>query len=472
MKSPLSLRLARMGAVAIAITLICTYSAHAQQALNSAPIAPLAPIQSRQLPVPVARANGSNDIEPATTGTPNADTHTLSSIESLGLGSIGVLTNYLDPSVRFTQSGSNTVTPTWDGISAIGANLDFADHGSHSHLSGYYRGSQVLYFSNPSYNSGYHNLGIAEEYSVGRWLLRIREDFLSSTQVGLGGVDLTGVPSSVGTSLMYALQPSADITDTILTARAKRLHSITSAEINYAVSRRSTVTVTGSYTSSTYSTAGFVDTHRTSGRIGYDYLLSAKDAIGIFYEKSQIGFGSIASSLRTDSVQLAFGRRLTGRLAFQISGGPMRVSFGTGNQLNWAVSNSLVFQMRRTQYMLTYAHTAAGGSGIFTGATAHTVSASVHYDLSRWWALSDTTGYSYNQSLAVTPAFSGQIGTWYDTAALMRVIGRHMRFDLNYGFQKQNGAAGVCASGPCDPTPLHQTLGATLEWHPLTIGPR
>jgi hypothetical protein len=452
--------------IAAAIALISS-TMHAQQVVGSAPIAPLAPIQSRQMPVPVAR---SNDIE--STGAPvTADTHTLSSIESLGIGSLRALTNYLDPSLRFTQSGGNTPGPSWMGISALGTNLDFADHGIHSHLSGYYRGSHVLYFPNGGYNSNYNNLGVAEEYRAGRWLFRIREDFLSSTQVGLGGIDLAGVPTSIGANLMGALPPSAEI-DTILTARAKRSRSLTSGEINYLLSRRSALTLAGTFASTTYSTAGYIDTQRTSGRVGYDYLLSAKNSAGIFYEESQMRFSIASSGLRTDSVQLAFGHRITGRMALQVSAGPMRVSFGNASrQLNWSVSNSLLWQARRTRYSVTYTHATAGGSGIFTGVTSHSVMANVRYRLTAWWTASGTAGYSFNQNLGVTGTPADHIGNSYETAALERAFGRHLQFALNYALQQQTGGAGVCAVTTCGSITA-QTIGATVEWHPLAIGPR
>jgi hypothetical protein len=457
----------RLG-IAAAIILIPADVLRAQQVVGSSPIAPIAPIQSRQMPVPGARTG---DIEPAAAPV-NADTHTLSSFEALGIGSLGVLTNDLDPSIRFTQAGGNTATANWEGITALGMNLDFADHGTHSHLTGYYRGSRVLYFPDNGYNSTYNNLGIAEEYRAARWLFRIREDFLSSTQVGLGGVDLAGVPMTIGASLMNALPATAEV-DTILTARAKRSRSVTSGEINYLLSRRSTLTLAGTFTSSTYSTAGFIDTQRTSGRIGYDYFLSPKNAVGIFYEESQMRFAPVPYGLRTDSAQFAFGRRLTGRMAFQVSAGPMRIAFGnTSHQLNWTVSSNVFLQGRRIQYTLGYTHSTAGGSGIFTGVTSHIMMASVRYRLTPWWTLSDTVGYAFNQNLGVTGAVTDHIGNWYDSAALERVFGRHVQFALNYALQAQNGAAAICATTACAPNAIRQTVGATLEWHPWKITQR
>src|SRR5262249_28750460 len=141
-------------AVAALVTLpLGTISA--QQAPGG-PIVPIAPIQPNQIAVPVMR---STDIAPASNPVQN-DTHTLASIESLGVGSLGLLTSYLDPSVRFTQSGANVLTPTWNGMTSLGANLAFADHGTRSHLTGFYRASRVLAYPDSTYNTTYQNFGI------------------------------------------------------------------------------------------------------------------------------------------------------------------------------------------------------------------------------------------------------------------------------------------------------------------------
>jgi hypothetical protein len=460
-------RIVRMS-IAIVALFIPAGLARAQQG----PIGPIGPVQGRQLPVPAGR---STDFAPSSSQM-QGDTHTLASIETLGLGSIGALTSFLDPSFRFSQSGDKVTANRATGMSSLGMNLAFDRNWSRSRLSGFYHGAKVLryptIYPNSAANTTYQNLGIAEELQFDRWLFRVREDFLSSPETTFGGMTIGGLILPSGSGTLNSLQPLGGA-DTILTERTKRLQSTTSGEINYHLSRRSILTAAGAYSSLTFSNAGYIDTHSITGRAGYDYLLSPKNVIGVIYQYGRMDFKAASPRLRTDSIQIAFGRKLTGRLAFQLTGGPQQLNFGAGNhQLAWTLSDNLYYQTRRTQYSLAYSHSSAGGSGVFSGASNHTVSASVHHSLSQWWSVSTTTGYAFNQNLAPVSGIVNRFGTWYGTANLERSLGRHLHFSFNYGFQRQTSGVGACPVAGCGSTALRQTAGVTMEWHPLSTVPR
>lgn len=457
-------QIARTWVAVTSLLLMSVGAARAQQGVGNGPIGPIAPIQSRQMPVPAARS-GDINVDPAQI---RPDTHTLSSIEGLGIGSLGALTSFVDPSFRFTQSGDNGTASTWNGLSSLGMNLAF-DHSSiRSRLSGFYSGAKVIYFPNSLFNASYHNLGVAEELRLGRWNFRLREDLMSSPEAAVGGGTGNLILSSSAN-----LQPLAGEADTILTQRAKRLSSTTSGEINYYFSRRSILTTTGSYTSLTFPDAGFIDTHQIAARVGYDYLLSPRNSIGLLYDYNRMDFSATTPNLRTDSVKTAFGHKVTGRLAFQVSAGPQQIQYGTGGrQLGWTLSNNLMYQTHRTQYSLMYTHAIAPGSGVLTGVSTHRIGGSVHYALTQWWSASTTGGYDFNETLAQTSGISNNFGVWHGTASLERNFGRHIHFALNYGLQNQNIDIGACPVTGCDTTALHQTVGMNLEWHPFMNGAR
>ena len=439
------------------------------QAQSTGPIAPIGPVQSRQLPIPAARGI---DVEP---GSPQlrSDTHTLASIETLGVGTVGALTNLFDPSFRFAQSGESSSTAASNSMSSLGMNLAFDRNSTRSRLTGFYRGAKVLYYPNSAANAAYHNVGVAEELHLNRWVFRLREDLLSSPEANPDGTDIGGLVLVGGANILNGLQPAAATGDTILTQPTKRLRSTTSGEINYYLSHRSILTVAGYYASLTFPNGGFVDTHRIAGRAGYDYLLSPRNAIGLIYDHSRTDFTGVSSRLRTDAVQLAFGRRVTGRLAFQMMGGPQQITFGTGTrQLVWTVSDAISYQTRRTQYSLTYAHTSSGGSGVLAGASNHTITAGLRHALTQWWSASTNVGYSLDNALAPASGTTSHFRSWYGSATLERAIGRHLHFSMNYGFQRQNTGAGACPVAGCGSTASRQTAGVTLEWHPFSIAAR
>jgi hypothetical protein len=352
-------------------------------------------------------------------------------------------------------------------------NLAFDRNRSRSRLTGVYNGAQVVYYPDSTANAAYHNLVVTDELHLGRSVFRLREDLMSSPEASLGGIDIGGLILSGGNAVANILQPAAGTGDTILTQRAKRLRSTTSGEVNYYLSRRSILTTTGSYALLTFPNGGYVDSHRIAGRVGYDYLLSPKNMIGLMYDYSRTDFNGVAPRLRTDSLQLAFGHRVTGRLAFQMAGGPQRITLGTGNQqTTWTVSNNINFQTRRTQYFFSYTHSSSSGSGVLPGASNHTARAGIRHAVSQRWSASTSAGYSFDRALAQTTGVVNRFGSWFGTANVERAIGRHVHFSLNYGFQQQNAGAGACPVTGCGPTALHQVVGMTLEWHPFAIEAR
>src|SRR6266700_1635804 len=145
-----------------AILGLCVPVAHAQ-VQGTGPASPVGPI--RQLPVPGARdlalvPSALDSRQPQAQG----DTHTLSSIEMLGIGSLGAVRSFLDPSFRFNQSADTGIIPgTTNSVTSMGMNLAFNRAGDRSLLAGFYTGAHVLYHPDSSYNTTYHNFAISQE---------------------------------------------------------------------------------------------------------------------------------------------------------------------------------------------------------------------------------------------------------------------------------------------------------------------
>jgi hypothetical protein len=449
---------------------------HAQQPQGSGPIGPIGPLPDRQLPVPAGRTP-----DGTVSSKVQADTHTLASIETLGVGSLGTITNFLDPGFTFSQSGGSGLATVPQGTSqsltSIGVDATFDKTWGQSSLTGFYRGSQLLYYPDSAANSFYHNAGVAQEFRWGRWVLRLRDDLLISPDASFGGIAIGGLTISPQ-GYMNNLQPGATGGDTILTPYTRRVRNIGSGEVNYFLSRRSIVTFAGSYTSMTFKAPGYINTYSLSGRAGYDYRLTPKDTVGVIYESVRTRFSIPAPHMQTDSIQLAFGRRVTGRLALQFAGGPQHVGFGVdglgvgGNVLTWTFSSAADYQTRRTQYLLTYTHSSSAGSGLFVGSNNHTISGGIRYTLTRWWYGSAGGGYAFNDNLTPGVGPVGRFNNSYGTAALERVVGPHMHLSFGYGIQRQTAPAGACPASGCGFTALRQTGSVTLAWHPWSIGAR
>jgi hypothetical protein len=427
---------------------------HAQQTRSAPPAAPT----TRQLPVAAGRnLNSESGIQR------QADTHTLSSIERLGLGSLGVVTSIIDPSFTFGQSADTGIVPgSTTGATSLGINLAFDRNWKRSRLTGSYGGAQVFYYPHSALNSRYHNFHVAQEFRLDRWTFRLNDDLTISPEASFSGLDNGG-------STQGNLQPSAEVNDTILTQRARRLGNTVSAEINYYFSLRSIVTAAGAFSTLQFSDPGFIDSQRITGRIGYDYVLTPKDSIALIYEHTRSAFSTAASHQLTDLVNLSYGRKITGRLAFQVAAGPQGLRSASQSQiLTWNATSSVSYQTRRTQYFVSYAHTLSPGSGVFLGSTANLVTASVSRTVTQTWSASLGAGYAFDENLVPVSGTIDHFSNWYSNATLARPIGRHFRFDLSYRFQHQSAGEGVCPVAACGSTQSRHTVGASLQWHPFS----
>jgi hypothetical protein len=226
---------------------------------------------------------------------------------------------------------------------------------------------------------------------------------------------------------------------------------------------------------------GYFNSTLMDAQAGYDYLLDPANSIAILGSYGKINYTGTGTptvgpttvgsgNSTTDYVgALAYGRKITGRLAFQVAAGPQEiVSSGTaaGNfHLFFAsVNSALNYERRRSGISLSFVRGLTGGSGVFLGATSNTFSASGHYQFSHFWTGTVNGGYSLNNSLAPAGIATRQFDNWFMGANLGHQLGAHATINLNYGASKQNSPA-TCLVTSCGGIGLQQTFGMSVNWH-------
>ena len=159
---------------------------------------------------------------------------------------------------------------------------------------------------------------------------------------------------------------------------------------------------------------------------------------------------------------LAYGRKITGRLAFQVAAGPQEIQFtgagGVGNfhTLFASVNSALSYERRRSGLSFSYARGLTGGSGVFLGARA------IHFPARRTIS-SRASGREPQRRICIeqqsAPAGvpTTQFNNWFIGANLGRQVGPHAQVNFNYGATKQNNPA-TCPVASCGGTGLQQTL--------------
>jgi hypothetical protein len=458
---------------------LCNAPAHGQvdKAYNSqsdgqgAPVQPLPPDTSNngQVAEPVNGSYAPRDAQS------QPDTHVLSSGELLGLGSLSSLRRVFDPSLQFSQSGQTGIAAAQIlSVSSIGGGVDLAKSWRRYHATVVYSGAETIY--QPSYVGikylPYHRLGLSQEILLSRWTLRVRDDLQYSWAAGFNGIFTGGLPQAGQSALLNGIQPALLPNETIETGLVQQLGDTVLTEADYAFSRRTTMTFMGSYNMLHFFSPGYIGSHDIHERVGYNYGLSAKNNLSLSYDHDRTSFNETNSRLQTDTVQIGYGRKVTGRLAFQAAGGPELLylyNFGASNrrQLSWSAFSGLAYNLRHNGYSFSYSHTASGGSGVFVGSETDTFTAGATHGFKRLWSLSLNGGYAINRDLAPVAAFASQFRNWYVGATLNRPIGRQVQFGLNYEFSQQSSGGGGCPVLSCGFPGSVSQLGVTLHWHPV-----
>ena len=104
-------------------------------------------------------------------------------------------------------------------------------------------------------------------------------------------------------------------------------------------------------------------------------------------------------------MNIAYGRKITGRLALQLSGGPeyttFRVPIGTlSSKLGVDANANLIYGFENGSFSVGYLHGLSGGSGVFTGSTADQLNLAASRRLGRIWSANFNFGYARNTTVA------------------------------------------------------------------------
>jgi len=442
-----------------------------------APLQPLDPDISGSSSLP-ATFNGLSPSSPTPEEStqPQPDTHVLSSGETLGLGTLRGLTRIFDPALQFSQSAQTGIVAGRSlAVSELGGSLGLAKNWRHYRLAVAYNGAETIY--QPSYNGihslPYQHLGISQEITMSRWTLRLHDDMQYSWAAGFGGF-FTGGPSQTGQNgILNSIQPSLLPSETIQTGLARQVSNAILGEADYSFSRRTTLTFVGSYNLLHFFVPGYIDSQDVHQRIGYNYALSAKNNIALSYDHDRLNFTGTSSRVQTDLVQLAFGRKITGRLAFQLAAGPELIhlyNFGSSSrrQVSWSAFNAVTYNLGHSEYSLSYSHAVTAGSGVFVGSQTDSFTAGARRNFTRFWSASLNGGYANNRDVVPVAVLASRFENWFTGATLNRQIGRQVGFGLNYRLQWQSTGNGSCPVLRCGLAAswLHQ-FGVTLQWHPF-----
>jgi hypothetical protein len=443
------------------------------------------PSPSTPQPKPAGRdyhpfGDDEDNAESPSTLTP--DTVPLTGVLVPGLGTQEMRHSYWVPGFEygnFVRSSSENMLGKWSTTNFVGADVSLLESWSHSQLHLNYSGGGSFSTDQTIGNGYYQQLGLIQEFTWRQWQLSLIDQFsyLPISAFGFGGTSglaAPGVGGSLGPSLL-GLQANYQPSQSVFAGFGTRYSNSITAEIVYRVSPRGSVTMAGSYGLLRFVSPGNIDSNDAIFSLGYNYALSKYDTIGLLYDFSAYRYLGEPQAIQDHTVQLAYGRKVTGRVALRLFAGPEVTVFrvqtaGFANRTSVSGRAELTYSRSHTSLSASYNHGVSGGSGVFTGSNTDSVQGSLSRQLSRVWHGTISFGFARNSTLPNGNVVVGvpTFDTLFAGAGVDRALGRTGSVHFGYTAYLQEASENQCAS--CI-TGLSHQIDVSFQWHtrPLVL---
>ena len=385
-------------------------------------------------------------------------------------------------------NGPTLLSPSsgWSANNYFLGNLSVLETGTRSQLALNYSGGGFFSTDNALGNGMVQELGVIQAFHWRRWKLQFLDQFayLPETQFGFGGATNLSVPgidsplSPALPGLGASIAPSQDI----FGGNGPRYTNAFAIQTTYAVTPRASITMAGAYDFLHFvdkvapgaldALRANYDTYNAVGNFGYEYALTRRDSIGVFYRFTSYHFNANAQAIGDHIVSLAYGRKITGRLGLQLSAGPelaeLRVAVNNQTRRTlWASSAWLTYVVPRGTLTMGYTHGTSDGSGALVGSTADQVTFSGNHRVGRVWNVLGSVGYSHNRSLGTNSSQSFQLSfdSYFFTGGLSRPLGPNANLSVGYTARIQGSSGVTCPTTVCGTDFTQHQVSIGLRWN-------
>lgn len=421
-----------------------------------------------------------NQQEP---GALQPDTRPLTGVQNTTLGTVASEHSYWIPGLQYGNTIQNNGYGSqsgWSITNYLSGNVSLLRAWRSAQLSLNYSGGGTL-SNGPQGNGFFHQLGFDQAFEWERWQVQFLDQFsyLPESQFGFGAgsnLPIPGINGSPGQS-SSGLGAGIGPNDTIFAARGPRYNNSFTTQVSYQLSPRSSVNVAGSYGILRFIDKGNTDSNDVIANAGYNYQITKKDTIGLSYRFSQFSYVGNPQRIDDHLISVAYGRKITGRMALQTYGGPEIATFAKplgkqNRRISGAGGATLSYQLSKNALDLRYSRGVSGGSGVFVGAVTDQIQAGLSRNFGRAWQGRLQFGYAHNKGVggAQTIAAAGQsYNSWFGGGGLSRSLGPNASFSVGYTARIQTTSVSPCPAGGCSTT-QHQ-IAMTLQWHtrPLVL---
>ena len=452
---------------------------------------PSQPIPAIRSPLASGADNGDEDEAP-NPQLVQPDTRSLTGVEDLSLGSMALEHSYWQPRLALSETvdsnpGSTSAgNGSWGTWTSLLGGVDIHRISGQSELLLSYTGGGMFSTGNSDATNGVvQELSFKDKYSFRRSTLSVFDQlsYLPESSFGFAGTAGAGLPGvGTGGGVGSGFTPG----QSILTPEGQNLANASAVELDTRLTSRTSLTFVGGYSLLHYFDNNLLNYGDASFQAGYNYQISRRNTVAVSYNFSAFRYSNVDQSLNLNTIQGSYARRVTGKLAFQISAGPQFASStfpitsstsstatGTAStsQLYWTLNTALQYQLRRAAISASYNHGVSGGSGVLAGAETDIATGSINDRVARTFNVGFTAGYSRNKGIAVSSGSSEaqSYSYWFAGVNVAHTIGRSLDIFANYQLQYQNGNTTGCVGSTCSTNITRNQIMFGLNLHKQPI---
>jgi hypothetical protein len=435
-------------------------ASHAQTQLAGAAALAVQPVV---MPFDAGNSGESNGAS----GTSTANDRTLAGAQDLSPEPSESRRSYWQPFFNLTSAldtnplgVGNTVSLAPWGSFYGGADLHWSSHSSDLSLN-YLGGGVLSQYTNE--DGPIQRLALAERLSWRRAAISLFDQFGYLPE----SVSEFHVPTGADPSTYReaSLQPAFLPNQSIASTYGQELTNSLVGELDVPLNQRSSITLLGSYSVLRFFNSNLLDVTDTTVQAGFNRHLTRNNTIAFLYRLTAFRFSNAYQPMDGHVFQLAFGRQLTGRMAFQVAAGPELAFFGTVagqpssgsvqptvglSRLYWNLDSSVTYDIGKAVVKLGYGHSLTDGAGFLNGAVTDQGSAAIDASLSRTLTAELIGGYARNQGLIqTTQQTTNEIyRNWFAGVTISHTLSRRASIFLSYQVQRQ-ATNFVCAGIAC-----------------------
>ena len=430
--------------------------------------------------LPLIAGGGDQDNSRDTVTDLRPDDRSLTGVQETSLGTQEMRHSYWVPGFQYANlirstSFNKPGLTNRNSTSYLTGNVSLLDTWSHAQLSMNYSGGGGFSTDNPQ-GSGYlHQFDMTQTFEGRKWKLQFIDQFsyLPESQFGFGGMtnlSLPGVGGSIAPTVP-GLQNSYSPNQSIFSSTGPRYSNSFVAQAVYTLSRRTSITAAGSHGLLRFVDAGNINSDDEIANLGFNYTLTKKDTLGVLYRFTAYRYSGNPQRFDDHVVNIAYGRKVTGRLALQLFGGLDITTFqipiaNATKRVSASGGATLIYAMSRNGLSLTYNHGVSNGSGVLVGSSIDQISSSMNRGLGRVWRGSINFGYARNRSVGQNQT-QNSVGydSYFAGGGLDRPLGRNAIFSLGYTAYIQGTTHRTCTPGACSTNSTQQQISLGFTWH-------